>query len=320
MNCLRPRREWGGRPRCRLRLGRRARIPRIPWVCTPRKARPQGASRSGDASAWRFHQSVLPLQSSQNAAHHRNRNQQLLRRSRTASLSLPQRENCNRNPKTFPPKEKAPRRLTALARAMAALFQRGQIVRIMTALPTIRRLPADAEVAAGCARPSRSDHRNPSRPTASELRGLAPPRFRPVQRQSPGENYIPRFQIECSQSCFDAGTRGLRPSENTGQLLRRTSIEWKPGGLCGGPTTAPPVEGSANSSPPGLTFRTGTQVVALDVVVTDSRGHVAKGLQQGDFSVGKDGKPQALRHFREYSPEHEPDQPGGGRSEAGDVS
>jgi hypothetical protein len=29
------------------------------------------------------------------------------RRSRTASLSLPQRGNCNRNPKTFSPKEKA---------------------------------------------------------------------------------------------------------------------------------------------------------------------------------------------------------------------
>jgi len=29
------------------------------------------------------------------------------RRSRTASLSLPQRGNCNRNPKTFSSKEKA---------------------------------------------------------------------------------------------------------------------------------------------------------------------------------------------------------------------
>jgi VWFA-related protein len=43
--------------------------------------------------------------------------------------------------------------------------------------------------------------------------------------------------------------------------------------------------------------------VALDVVVTDSKGHVVKGLQQSDFSIGEDGKPQVLRHFREYSPE-----------------
>ena len=64
----------------------------------------------------------------------------------------------------------------------------------------------------------------------------------------------------------------------------------------------PRAESSANSDAPTLTFRTGTQVVALDVVVTDSRGHVVKGLQQGDFNIGEDGKPQALRHFREYSP------------------
>lgn len=71
-------------------------------------------------------------------------------------------------------------------------------------------------------------------------------------------------------------------------------------------TTAPPAEGGANSNPPALTFRTGTQVVALDVVVTDSRGHVVKSLQQSDFSIGEDGKPQVLRHFREYSPEQAP--------------
>ena len=74
-------------------------------------------------------------------------------------------------------------------------------------------------------------------------------------------------------------------------------------------STAPPAEGGANSSPPALTFRTGTQVVALDVVVTDSRGHVVKGLQQSDFSIGEDGKPQVLRHFREYSPEQAPTPP-----------
>ena len=74
-------------------------------------------------------------------------------------------------------------------------------------------------------------------------------------------------------------------------------------------SAVPRPEGGANSSPPTLTFRTGTQVVALDVVVTDSRGHVVKGLQQSDFIIGEDGKPQVLRHFREYSPEQAPPPP-----------
>ncbi len=71
----------------------------------------------------------------------------------------------------------------------------------------------------------------------------------------------------------------------------------------------PPPETGTNSNPPTLTFRTGTQVVALDVVVTDARGHVVKSLQQSDFSISEDGKAQALRHFREYSREQAPAPP-----------
>ena len=49
---------------------------------------------------------------------------------------------------------------------------------------------------------------------------------------------------------------------------------------------------------PTLTIRTGTQVVALDVVVTDSYGNQVRGLQPSDFSVSEDGKPQKVRYFR----------------------
>ena len=74
-------------------------------------------------------------------------------------------------------------------------------------------------------------------------------------------------------------------------------------------SAVPRTENGAKSDPPTLTFRSGTQVVALDVVVTDSRGHVVKGLRQSDFSIGEDGKPQVLRQFREYSPEKAPTPP-----------
>ena len=81
-------------------------------------------------------------------------------------------------------------------------------------------------------------------------------------------------------------------------------------------SSLPRTEGGARSDPSTLTFRTGTQVVALDVVVTDSRGHVVKGLQQSDFSIGEDGKAQALRHFREYSREQVPPPPPPPQAEA----
>jgi VWFA-related protein len=52
---------------------------------------------------------------------------------------------------------------------------------------------------------------------------------------------------------------------------------------------------------PTLTIRTGTQVVAVDVVVTDSGGHLVRGLRQSDFQVLEDGKPQTVRFFKEYT-------------------
>ena len=64
---------------------------------------------------------------------------------------------------------------------------------------------------------------------------------------------------------------------------------------------------------PTLTIRTGTQVVALDVVVTDSYGNQVRGLQPSDFSVSEDGKPQKVRYFKEFAdtqrPEGEPKLP-----------
>jgi hypothetical protein len=59
------------------------------------------------------------------------------RRSSTASLSLPQRGNCNGNPKTFSKDQVGWR----LRRGHSALFQRRQIKRITTALPAIWLMP-----------------------------------------------------------------------------------------------------------------------------------------------------------------------------------
>lgn len=65
--------------------------------------------------------------------------------------------------------------------------------------------------------------------------------------------------------------------------------------------TASSAAHSAATNPPTVTFRTGTEVVALDVVVKDSKGQLVKGLRPSDFRATEDGKPQSLRYVREYT-------------------
>lgn len=52
---------------------------------------------------------------------------------------------------------------------------------------------------------------------------------------------------------------------------------------------------------PITTFKVNTRAVVVDVVVTDAKGHPVRGLQQQDFYVVEDGKPQEVRSFREFS-------------------
>lgn len=52
---------------------------------------------------------------------------------------------------------------------------------------------------------------------------------------------------------------------------------------------------------PAATFKVETRAVVIDVVVTDAKGHPVRGLQQQDFHLAEDGKPQELHSFREFS-------------------
>ena len=59
---------------------------------------------------------------------------------------------------------------------------------------------------------------------------------------------------------------------------------------------------AANGLPSGdwvATFRSHAQVVALDVVVADPKGHTVKGIPRQDFLVKEDGKPQTVSYFDE---------------------
>lgn len=59
------------------------------------------------------------------------------------------------------------------------------------------------------------------------------------------------------------------------------------------PTTAPP----AQQQPQPPTIRTGINYVRVDVIVTDKDGKVVLDLNQDDFAVAEDGKPQKIDAF-----------------------
>jgi VWFA-related protein len=49
------------------------------------------------------------------------------------------------------------------------------------------------------------------------------------------------------------------------------------------------------------TFKVTTKAVVVDVVVTDAKGRPIRGLRPQDFQLAEDGKPQAVRYFKEFS-------------------
>src|ERR1700722_12690299 len=49
------------------------------------------------------------------------------------------------------------------------------------------------------------------------------------------------------------------------------------------------------------TLRTGTQIVVVDVSVTDSHGNAVHNLKQSDFAVLEGGSAQAVTHFEEHA-------------------
>src|SRR5262245_3955745 len=48
---------------------------------------------------------------------------------------------------------------------------------------------------------------------------------------------------------------------------------------------------------PRPTFRVGTEIVLVNVVVRDKNGNVVRGLTQDDFAISEDDKPQSISSF-----------------------
>jgi len=67
------------------------------------------------------------------------------------------------------------------------------------------------------------------------------------------------------------------------------------------PITEPAEKNSQAATPPVTTFKVSTKAVVVDVVVTDSKGHPVRGLNQQDFQLAEDNRPQDVRYFREFN-------------------
>jgi len=68
-------------------------------------------------------------------------------------------------------------------------------------------------------------------------------------------------------------------------------------------------EAAASGDGAGIqTLHVTSREIVVDVMVTDAKGSPVHGLQQTDFSIEENGKPQPIRSFREYgSAEREPE-------------
>ena len=71
--------------------------------------------------------------------------------------------------------------------------------------------------------------------------------------------------------------------------------------------TAGPGTPPATTTPttPAPTFHAKAKLVQVDIAVTDSHGQPIRGLQQSDFTIFEDGKPQEIRAFDAHVPTNE---------------
>lgn len=64
------------------------------------------------------------------------------------------------------------------------------------------------------------------------------------------------------------------------------------------PPQPPSPPAAESQQPPKPTFKAGINFVRVDVIVSDKQGEPVANLQQGDFEVFEDGKPQAIESFK----------------------
>jgi len=87
--------------------------------------------------------------------------------------------------------------------------------------------------------------------------------------------------------------------------LLRSNAAAQPSALAPFPTQQTDSPRSPLSTAP--TIHVTSREAVVDVTVTDAKGNPVHGLQQSDFTVKEDGKPQSIRSFEEFSSEPVPE-------------
>ena len=76
-------------------------------------------------------------------------------------------------------------------------------------------------------------------------------------------------------------------------------------GATGGTAPQPASQPTQPTTPPDIpVFRAQTELVLMDVSVTDAKGAPIRGLKQSDFTLLEDGSPQQIRDFEEHESEN----------------
>ena len=186
------------------------------------------------------------------------------------------------------------RSLAALADSAIALYSLPEpasgeagLYSAITADPELKDLLANFGSSAGKDEPLEiSNGREPADPVKSELPNHGPRNHGPSEN-APPENDAPSAN---PATTGDAGTPDARP-KTAGRIEGKTET------TIAGPSLA----GVAEEPPPAIVLRSLTQIVAVDVVITDGKGNLIRNIPQDEFAVTEDGKPQAVRYFQEYS-------------------
>lgn len=114
--------------------------------------------------------------------------------------------------------------------------------------------------------------------------------------------YVPAAQADSKEPVFSSSSDELAESPETPATPPAVAAQNTDAILPPTKQDVPITEAkkSTDAEAPSLTIHAATRIVALDVVVTDSKGHPVKGLQRSDFAISEDGKPQSVSQLAEY--------------------
>jgi VWFA-related protein len=92
-------------------------------------------------------------------------------------------------------------------------------------------------------------------------------------------------------------------------LAVASALPFVPGSPAQSPAAPSPTASAASAPPaqePTETIRTGTQIVVVDVSVTDHSGNPVRGLKASDFALTEGKASQDIRHFEEHGVNQQP--------------